>query len=130
MLVGGILLYVFRHKVEPTVRNGMESTIRSYKTNKDTREAWDEIQTAFRCCGVYNYTDWRGDIPDTCCAPVTPGKPTGPCHSTSASLYKEGCFSIWPDFIKKNAAVIGGVGIGVACIMVSFCKGFFYIVYR
>lgn len=45
MLVGGILGYVFRGKVEITLRNGMTGSLRSYGNYKPVTEAWDETQT-------------------------------------------------------------------------------------
>lgn len=45
MLVGGILGYVFRGKVETTIRLGMESSLRDYSIYREVKEAWDETQT-------------------------------------------------------------------------------------
>lgn len=45
MLVGGILGYVFRGKVETTIRIGMESSLRDYGNYKAITDAWDETQT-------------------------------------------------------------------------------------
>lgn len=47
MLVGGILGYVFRGKVETTIRIGMESSLRDYGIYKAITEAWDETQTRY-----------------------------------------------------------------------------------
>jgi len=117
MLVGGILLYVFRHDVEGAARKGMNSSIHSYHNDKSVKEAWDEIQTAMKCCGIDGVADWNGQIPDSCCKPVIEGVQNR-CHQASPNLYHEGCIKAWPDFIKKNAAIVGGIGIGVACVMV------------
>ncbi len=45
---------------------------------------WDKIQYTFECCGQYNYTDWGGNIPASCCK--------DPCHGCTASnAFKKGC---------------------------------------
>jgi len=115
MLVGGILGYVFRGKVETTIRNGMESNIHNYNTSKVAREAWDDIQSSFQCCGIDSHYDWKGALPDSCCRGAVPGVQHR-CQYDD-NLYKNGCYHLWVDSIKKNAAIIGGAGIAVACIM-------------
>lgn len=47
MFVGGILAYVFRGKVESTIRLGMERSLNDYLIDRETTEAWDETQTRF-----------------------------------------------------------------------------------
>jgi tetraspanin-11 len=44
MLVGGILGYVFREKVHTTMEQEMQSTVRSYSTNRAVKRAWDDTQ--------------------------------------------------------------------------------------
>ncbi|KAG5876645.1 hypothetical protein JTB14_012990 [Gonioctena quinquepunctata] len=45
MLVGGILGYVFREKVQTTIRIGMEGSLRDYGVHQSITDAWDETQT-------------------------------------------------------------------------------------
>jgi len=54
MLVGGILGYVFREKVHTTMEQEMQSTVRSYTTNRAVKRAWDDTQE--RVGDVY--MDW------------------------------------------------------------------------
>jgi tetraspanin-11 len=44
MLVGGILGYVFREKVQTTMEQEMQSTLRTYSTNRAVKRAWDDTQ--------------------------------------------------------------------------------------
>jgi Tetraspanin family. len=44
MLVGGILGYVFREKVRTTMEQEMQSTVRTYATNRAVKRAWDDTQ--------------------------------------------------------------------------------------
>lgn len=57
MLVGGILGFVFRGKVETTIIIGMESSLRDYGNYKAITNAWDETQTRYvelmQFCGIY-----------------------------------------------------------------------------
>lgn len=56
MLVGGILGFVFRGKVETTIIIGMESSLRDYGNYKAITDAWDETQTRYveimKFCGI------------------------------------------------------------------------------
>lgn len=44
MLVGGILGYVFREKVHTTMEQEMQSSLRTYATNRAVKRAWDDTQ--------------------------------------------------------------------------------------
>jgi len=121
MLVGGILGYVFRAKVETTLRNEMIGSIRFYGNNRRVSEAWDETQSRLHCCGVTDYRDWHDKIPDSCCREPVPGKRQR-CNllvetQNSFTLYNKGCYNVTAEYVKQNAAIIGGAGIVVAGLM-------------
>lgn len=59
MLIGGIIGYVFRAKVEKTIRLGMERSKSDYGNYKPITDAWDETQSKLHCCGVYGYEVWH-----------------------------------------------------------------------
>lgn len=118
MLVGGILGYVFREKVDTTLHNYMIGSIRSYGHNKAITDAWDETQTRLKCCGVTHYADWNGNLPDSCCEQLYPAK-RQICTPGSAALHKIGCLNVTTKYVKDHAAIIGGAGIAVACLMVN-----------
>lgn len=124
MLVGGILGYVFRAKVETTLRNGMIGSIRSYGNYNPVTDAWDETQARLHCCGVNSWKDWKDQIPDSCCREPVPGKRQR-CNllvenQNSFTLFQDGCYNVTAEYVKQHAAVIGGAGIIVAGLMVSF----------
>ena len=41
------------------------------------------------------------------------------CTQLHGNIYDHGCLNVTERFVKDHAAIIGGAGIGVACIMVS-----------
>ncbi|CAG2060242.1 unnamed protein product [Timema podura] len=45
MLVGGILGYVFKEKVQVTMEQEMQSSLKMYTTDPDIQKAWDVTQT-------------------------------------------------------------------------------------
>ncbi|KAJ8913464.1 hypothetical protein NQ315_013844 [Exocentrus adspersus] len=122
MLIGGILGYVFRGKVETTLRIGMEQSLRDYGNNKAITEAWDETQTRLKCCGIYSPKDWQNRLPASCC------KFTGngiriQCQSlgennNSFTSYTRGCLNVTTEFVKTHAVIIGTSGIVLALLMI------------
>jgi tetraspanin-11 len=122
MLIGGILGYVFREKVDTTVRNGMLGSLKDYGNYRPVTDAWDETQMRLMCCGVHDYKDWRDNIPDSCCKPVLGRRQR--CnllveHQNSFTLYTRGCLDVTKEYVKEHAVIIGSAGVVVACLMVS-----------
>lgn len=74
MLVGGILLFVFRAKVLTTLEREMTASIPYYGVKHEYTRAWDDTQTYLQCCGVRSYKDWNDNVPESCCQEVYPGK--------------------------------------------------------
>lgn len=117
MLVGGILGYVFREKVHTTMEQEMGSTVRMYATNRAVKRAWDDTQERLHCCGVTSPGDWKQKIPESCCRIHSEHSSFGSCVEVPANIFNEGCLDITEKFVKDHAAIIGGAGIGVACLM-------------
>ncbi|XP_071452710.1 tetraspanin-11-like isoform X1 [Hetaerina americana] len=123
MLVGGILGYVYREKARSAMEQEMQRSIRQYGDKQSIRNAWDETQENLHCCGIVSYSDWKNNIPESCCKYIsgdrTSGKVKFPCQSAPnpLSIYTEGCLNATERFVRDHAAIIGGAGIGVACIM-------------
>ncbi|XP_030757435.1 CD151 antigen-like [Sitophilus oryzae] len=121
MLIGGILGYVFKEKVEKTIRLGMDRSLNDYGRNKAVTQAWDETQSKLMCCGVYEYRDWRDRIPDSCCKTTSSGIPIN-CQQIEIknefTIHTRGCLSVTTEFVKTHAIIIGTSGIVVSCFLV------------
>lgn len=119
ILIGGILGYVFREKVELTMRQEMRATIRLYGSRKLITHAWDETQSRLRCCGVDYYQDWKGHVPNSCCREIYGGQ-RKPCvgFPNLDNTYSDGCYNVTAVTLQKNANIISGAGIGLAFIMI------------
>ncbi|XP_066150201.1 CD151 antigen [Euwallacea fornicatus] len=120
MLIGGIIGYVFRAKVEKTIRLGMERSMSDYGVYRSITEAWDETQIRLSCCGVYDYLDWRDRIPDSCCKRNSNGKLIN-CRQIEVknefTIHMNGCLNVTKEYVRRHATIIGTVGIIVACIL-------------
>ncbi|XP_022901718.1 CD151 antigen [Onthophagus taurus] len=121
MLIGGILGYVFRGKIETTLENAMLASLKHYGNNRAVTDAWDETQTRLQCCGVNSYRDWDFKTPDTCCRETAPGVRQSCQDVTQHSpiiMYTNGCLNITKKLVKEHAVIIGSAGIIVACILI------------
>ncbi|XP_012261438.1 CD151 antigen [Athalia rosae] len=124
VLIGGVLGYVFREKVKTSIEQDMKNTMRLYDKRTQMREAWDVTQRTLHCCGVNSWRDW-GDVglnvPESCCRESSPGKYFA-CNQGSDSVvatnaYLIGCLNGTQIYVQKHAAIVGGAGIAVACLM-------------
>ncbi|XP_037086800.1 CD151 antigen-like [Pollicipes pollicipes] len=114
LLVGGILGYVFNERVEDTITTKMTAELDEYSTKQGIKDAWDAAQSQMKCCGVDRPEDWKGRVtplPASCCPKGT----AEPC--TEANAFQIGCKGRIKEFVTAHATVIGGVGVGIACVM-------------
>lgn len=122
LLVGTILGFVLKDKLEGYVTEGLQKSLVLYgdgKTeNKPITEAWDSMQSEFKCCGVHNKTDWKNNpnykdklhVPVSCCTDLNP------CPTASAET--RGCYDKVFDFIKQHATLIAGIGIALVLVLI------------
>ncbi|XP_050672269.1 tetraspanin-9-like [Leptidea sinapis] len=119
MLVGGILLFVFRVKVVSTLDREMQASIPYYGTRREYTQAWDDTQTNLQCCGVKSYKDWNDNVPESCCKEVYPGKRLD-CRSSPnpTTMHMDGCFHKTSEILREDAIYVGAVAIIVALTMI------------
>ncbi|KRY33685.1 Transcription initiation factor TFIID subunit 2 [Trichinella spiralis] len=127
-LAAGIASYVLRNDVEEIIGEHAKIGMDNYnQTGADgVTLAWDALQTQFECCGTNNYTDWSytkfEKIPTSCCRVQSPT-----CTSDldvkwlsakSDVIYVDGCINRLKEWVVSNAAIVGGVGCGVAIVQI------------
>lgn len=123
LLVGGILGYVFKDKVQYTMKQKMVSSMRDYNDShrQYVKYAWDQTQATLECCGVDGIKDWEhyGPTPQSCCIFNKQTNQRLMCESIPDQYhaYQRGCLEVTTVFVQSHATVIGGAGIGVACLM-------------
>ncbi|KAG8199278.1 hypothetical protein JTE90_003700 [Oedothorax gibbosus] len=132
MMVGGILGYVFRNEVDDRMYNEMLLTIKIYQNDSQVTDAWDAVHTIFQCCGMSiektpGYEVWskrnahymgQYKIPATCCKTKDEGL-RDKCQRdpNENNAYLEGCYEKMKDFVEKHAKIVGGIGVGIACLL-------------
>jgi hypothetical protein len=75
------------------------------------------------CCGNNNYTDWEGvfhndSLPLSCCTRSHYVVGADICN-TATVTYLKGCLEQFGAFVMNHAAILGGVGVGIAFIQVK-----------
>lgn len=122
VLIGGILGFVFREKVQTTMKQEMLSSLKFYGNKRTVTQSWDTTQERLKCCGVDNFRDWQlfGRIPESCCQ-ETYGGQKKPCvdNPSQGTLYNQGCLHVTSTFIRDNASIVAGCSIFLTVLMVS-----------
>merc|ERR1712156_1172995 len=77
----GITAYIYRDQVHHELVTSLNKSVSEeygVSTNNDTRDAVDDLQSTFRCCGAESFEDWRhsqwwrselilsNKVPDSC----------------------------------------------------------------
>lgn len=122
MIAGGIAGFVLRNDIEDKVVDVLKNEVTNYNKNPGVTDAWNVLQQEFQCCGVTNSSDWKqaSDLnttyPWSCCMDSEACKTKQ--NITYDDIYKQACESAFIGWMKDKVAIIGGVGIGLAFVMV------------
>ncbi|XP_046394497.1 tetraspanin-9-like isoform X2 [Ischnura elegans] len=70
VFIASMMGLLVRDWISRMIHSSLLQSLNLYSKNKDIKQAWDEIQSYFRCCGVNSYQDWNGKIPSSCCQTI------------------------------------------------------------
>jgi len=136
-LVIFILILVFYGEISGSVEKEMANDVK-HKYNQTTEESltklWDNMQSDWKCCGSYNYTDYVNSyftnntnyaVPQSCCK----GKESEDYRKClneailkSSKKYEylneKGCYQGMEDFLSRNAAILIGITCGFAGLQI------------
>ncbi|GLD48182.1 tetraspanin-8-like protein [Lates japonicus] len=109
--------------MKPQLEGILEEKFRSYlpldKAVYSTREMADTIQTQLHCCGMFSYTDWEDNIPDSClCSPAEMEEDK--CQTSymlqGKSIYSKACFPIIMHYVLLIADIVIGITFTLAAL--------------
>ncbi|XP_018335537.1 CD63 antigen [Agrilus planipennis] len=118
-LTTGIIGYVKRSEIEGMLENKMNSTMYKYYNTSQVQNSWDILQHEVKCCGMNGPEDWtlvnhfNNSLPHTCCPNSSKDDS---CTINSLDKYTKSCLEGLKEKLQNYAAVLGGIGIGVACV--------------
>lgn len=125
LLVGGILGYVFRGEVQDKIRSAMTHSMEKYNKEEAYQETWDDTQRTLKCCGIDKPSDWKNyggfnnnnEVPESCCLQNREKECVQSPNGQNS--YQDGCFDVVLDYAQSHAKLIGGVGIGIAILLLT-----------
>ncbi|XP_056269409.1 CD151 antigen-like isoform X2 [Pseudoliparis swirei] len=129
-ILAGVLAYVYNQQLNVELKQNLRETMtQKYKqsSQEHVTRAVDDLQQEFKCCGSNGSSDWAESawirsrdangrmVPDSCCKTI--GELCGRRDHPS-NIYKGGCITKLEEFILDHLKIIGGVGVGIACVQV------------
>ncbi|KAF5899119.1 leukocyte surface antigen CD53-like, partial [Clarias magur] len=99
------LLLLYENEIDSFIQNELMTSLKETMTGdikNTTTIDWSIIQKTFQCCGVNNATDWKGNVPDSCCD-------SKPCRG----VWTTGCYLKLKNWFESNLL---GTGIGVIVV--------------
>ncbi|KAL7642889.1 UNVERIFIED_CONTAM: hypothetical protein RMT77_006177 [Armadillidium vulgare] len=127
-IIAAITIAAYKSDIENEVARNMNTTMFKYGPN-DTlaTNAWDDLQETYKCCGTYNYTNWKDTefskgyrVPDSCCKEIREGCGNGTLTSQEKpeDIYTSGCFDSLKASAKHNLGIIIGAAVAIAIVQV------------
>ncbi|KAL2092436.1 hypothetical protein ACEWY4_012234 [Coilia grayii] len=107
-LAGACILLVYEKDIDNLIVKDLHQSLDEARgprneTVKVIASDWDFIQTTFHCCGVENATDWKNDVPKSCCQ-----------KDDCKEYWTEGCYKKMRTWFEDNL-LNTGIGVIVVC---------------
>ncbi|KAI7690392.1 Tetraspanin-9, partial [Sarcoptes scabiei] len=146
-IITGVVCFVYQTKISQTLQNELLNGIQHRFSLNDTNgvhSTWDQIQSRFECCGVYNYTDWynidawpnENRVPTSCCRSSlneTVEHSLENCgfeaDKHTMNYWKHGCYQKIHYYLLSNIHGVGIVSILFAFIQFTALVSAFLIVF-
>ncbi|XP_023197729.1 leukocyte surface antigen CD53-like [Xiphophorus maculatus] len=108
-LTAACLMLIYEAEIGDIVTKDLNKGLESARNNQTKITDWDIVQNTFKCCGVYNASDWGNTIPESCCVETS-------CSSRKDPEYKEGCLKKLKEWFEENFLTTG-IAVIVLCII-------------
>ncbi|KAM5132390.1 tetraspanin-4-like isoform 2-T2 [Mantella aurantiaca] len=116
-IISLVLFFAYNDNFHSYAQEDLKKGLALYQTkdNLGLTNAWDIVQTEFRCCGVKNYTDWLDmrnstTVPHSCCT-----EHSASCQSNPSTWWTDPCYQKVKKWVESNISSVGIFGI---CILV------------
>ncbi|KAM4569497.1 tetraspanin-8-like [Odontesthes bonariensis] len=122
MLRAGIPAAIARPQLEGVLEEKFRQLLPLDKASDEVQEMADSMQLSLHCCGLFSYTDWEDNIPDSCqCTPVEDYecrmvRLTDLYRRNSKSIYSKPCFPIIMRYVHLGADILIGVVFFLAAL--------------
>ncbi|XP_041093639.1 tetraspanin-4 [Polyodon spathula] len=125
VIVGGVL-YFYREQFDRSAQEDLKKGMIFYnkKGNEGLSVAWDTVQEKFKCCGVYNSSDWKemlgtSVLPRSCCSVAV---------QPHCKTWDTACYRQVKDWLHQHiySVLVFGIAIGIVQV---FALGFSLLLY-
>ncbi|XP_036420749.1 tetraspanin-1-like [Colossoma macropomum] len=125
-VAGAVIILLFKPTANEVLQKLNQEVVDLIKKDYGSDDAFttvmNETMSQLTCCGYNNYTDFTGSpfqtttsrYPESCC------RSNGTCIERNAEAQGvRGCFNSFVQLLEDNAAVLGGVAIGIAALEIA-----------
>ncbi|XP_043966607.1 leukocyte surface antigen CD53-like [Gambusia affinis] len=113
-LTAACLMLIYEAEIGEIVTRDLNKGLESARNNATKMSDWDIVQNTFKCCGVYNVSDWGNNIPGSCCMKAQCSSRDN--ASKTDQEYKEGCLKKLKEWFEDNFLTTG-IAVIVLCII-------------
>lgn len=122
---------MYRPEVERIVEEKFREVLPLNEASPDVRQLTEKFQLNLKCCGLFGYTDWGDNVPDSCLCQGEEDLIEGTCQNIPYQLlilsefrmtghqkliYKQPCFPIIEGYMAKVLDIVLGVFFGFAAL--------------
>ncbi|KAM9403468.1 tetraspanin-8-like isoform 1-T1 [Salvelinus alpinus] len=122
---------MYRSEMEQIVEEKFREVLPLNEASPDVRQLTERIQLNLKCCGLFSYTDWGNNIPDSCLCEGEEDQMEGTCLNIPYQLsffsefkmteqqqliYKQPCLPILQGYLAKVLDILLGFSFGFAAL--------------
>ncbi|VDN11097.1 unnamed protein product [Dibothriocephalus latus] len=112
-ITAGILLFVYREKIEELTAKNIQYRIKQILTAGSVnmagaQSALDHLQSLLKCCGGEGPQDWKNQEPDSCCAYVI---------TSCQQMYAQGCGEALYNVLKDKT-----LAMAIIIVLLAFLE--------
>ncbi|CAJ0570468.1 unnamed protein product, partial [Mesorhabditis spiculigera] len=94
--------YALIDPLEKSLGKELTDGLKRYGKADGVTLAWDGMQQEWDCCGVYNSSDYAGNLPESCCV-----NPVYGCIKNKAPIHTTGCLGQAQKLIGQHTFIVG-----------------------
>jgi len=126
-IAAAVAALVLKDEADKAITTAMTNNLKDYATDKPTQDAWGQIQTNLKCCGITDFHDWKNvtnvgpnDVPDSCCVTEVAGCGKDVLvdedKGSPERIHTLGCLSTVREMIASNVILVGGIAAAVVIL--------------
>ncbi|RWS27227.1 CD151 antigen-like protein [Leptotrombidium deliense] len=97
------------------IKENLNASMTNNEILMEQHEAFDAIQSTYKCCGLKSFEDYEFQVPDSCCKSISPN-----CsfRKHPSNIYYDGCINKTFAACNRHIIVLGSVAFGLSFIYV------------